>query len=237
MKAFGLLLLRVALSGLVAVWAAARLVAPEEGVPALDVWFPSVALDPLSVRLAGGLAAFAAFLVLTGFFRLAAYPVLLASLVAAAVAAWPFPSAPIDLVSGGVSFFLLLAALAVAALLPLAFYDEDRLSLDRLAARRPAAAATAIAAVAASVPEVPAPSTEEMAPADPIEPAAAVEPEADVEPVERVEAEAAPACEVPAPEPVASAEASPDVSGEEPQQAPVHEMAAAEPVETEKSVA
>lgn len=231
MKAFGLLLLRVALSGLVAVWAAARLVAPEEGVSALDVWFLSVALDPLSVQLAGGLAAFAAFLVLTGFFRLAAYPVLLAGLVAAAVAAWPFPSAPIDLVSGGVSFFLLLAALAVAALLPLAFYDEDRLSLDRLAARRPAAAATAIAAVAASVPEVPAPSTEEMAPADPIEPAAAVEP------VEPVEAEAAPACEVPAPEPVASAEAAPDVSGEEPQQAPVHEMAAAEPVETEKSVA
>ncbi|MDO9127557.1 MAG: hypothetical protein Q7U42_11870 [Parvibaculum sp.] len=233
MKAFGLLLLRVALSGLVAVWAAARIVAPEGGVPALDVWFPSVALDPLSVRLAGGLAAFVAFLVLTGFFRLAAYPLLLAGLVAAAVAAWPFPSAPIDLVSGGVSFFLLLAALAVAALLPLAFYDEDRLSLDRLAARRPIAAA---AAVAASVPDEPAPSTEEMSPAAHVEPAAAVE---TVETVEPVEAEAAPACEVPAPEPVASVEAAPEVSGEEPEQAPAHEVAAAEPEpsETEKSAA
>jgi len=57
--------------------------------------------------------------------------------------------------------------------------------------------------------------------------------------VEPVEAEAAPACEVPAPEPVASVEAAPEVSGEEPEQAPAHEVAAAEPEpsETEKSAA
>ncbi len=111
MKALGLLLLRCALAVLVAVWAAALVASPEGGIAPLGVWVPSLAIDPLSVQLAGGLGAVLALLVLLGFFRIAAYPLLLVSFAVAAVAAWPFPAAPLDLVAGGVSTFLLLCPL------------------------------------------------------------------------------------------------------------------------------
>ena len=57
MKALGLLLLRCALAVLVAVWAAALVASPEGGIAPLGVWVPSLAIDPLSVQLAGGLGA------------------------------------------------------------------------------------------------------------------------------------------------------------------------------------
>ena len=45
MKALGLLLLRSGFSFLVAVWAAARIVSPEGGIPLLAVWLPGVQPD------------------------------------------------------------------------------------------------------------------------------------------------------------------------------------------------
>jgi len=225
MKALGLLLLRCALAVLVAVWAAALVASPEGGIAPLGVWVPSLAIDPLSVQLAGGLGAVLALLVLLGFFRIAAYPLLLVSFAVAAVAAWPFPAAPLDLVAGGVSTFLLLAVLAIASLMPLVFYGEDRFAFDRLPARRPAVVA---AASVASAPEASAPSTEEMASAGPV---AAAEPAAEAAP------EAAPVCEVPAAEPADPSEAVAEVPAEEPQQALAEEAPAAEPAEPEKSAA
>ena len=82
MKALGLLLLRSGFSFLVAVWAAARIVSPEGGIPLLAVWLPGVQPDALSIQLLGGLGVLLAVLVLTGFFRLAAYPMLVLGLLA-----------------------------------------------------------------------------------------------------------------------------------------------------------
>ncbi|PKP78471.1 MAG: hypothetical protein CVT81_03850 [Alphaproteobacteria bacterium HGW-Alphaproteobacteria-3] len=213
MKALGLLLLRSGFSLLVAVWAAARIVSPEGGIPLFVVWLPEMQPDALSVRLLGGLGVLLAVLVLTGFFRLAAYPLLVLGFLAAAVSAWPFPGAPLDLVAGGPGTFLLLAVLAVSVLMPLLFLGEDRFALDRLFMRR--------APAAAALEDVP--SAEEVAPA--AEAPAAAAPAGDPEPApETAEAPAGPpvesqvevvaeepaaepaaavACEVPAPAPAA----------------------------------
>lgn len=191
MKALGLLLLRSGFSLLAAVWAAARIVTPEGGIPLLAVWLPEMQPDALSVQLLGALGALLALLVLTGFFRLAAYPLLALALLAAAVSAWPFPAAPLDLVAGGPGSFLLLAVLAVSAPMPLLFLGEDRFALDRLSARR-APAVSVAPAVAEDVP-----STEEVAaPAEAQAVAAQPEPAGDPEPApETAEAPAAPQAE------------------------------------------
>lgn len=199
MKALGLLLLRSGFSLLVAVWAAARIMTPEGGVPLFAVWLPEMQPDALSVQLLGALGALLALLLLTGFFRLAAYPLLVLGFLAAAVSAWPFPAAPLDLVADGPGSFLLLAALAVSALMPLFFLGEDRFALDRLSRRRAPAAASVVAAVED------VPSTEEVAPTAEVPAMAApAEPAGDPEPApESAEAPAEPqveavACEVPA---------------------------------------
>ncbi|PKQ07933.1 MAG: hypothetical protein CVT73_08105 [Alphaproteobacteria bacterium HGW-Alphaproteobacteria-12] len=223
MKALGLLLLRSGFSFLVAVWAAARIMSPEGGIPLFAVWLPEMQPDALSVQLLGGLGALLALLVLTGFFRLAAYPLLVLGLLAAAVSAWPFPAAPLDLVAGGVSPFLLHSVLALAAVAPLAFYGDDRFALDRLFVRRTPAAVTAAAEDVPSTEEA-APAAEVQATAAPSEPAAAPEP-------------APEAAEVPA-EPQAEAEepaVEEAVASEGP--APAPEPAAAESAEPEKSAA
>ncbi|MBC7103918.1 MAG: hypothetical protein H5U13_12080 [Parvibaculum sp.] len=223
MKALGLLLLRSGFSLLVAVWAAARIVSPEGGIPLFVVWLPEMQPDALSVRLLGGLGVLLAVLVLTGCFRLAAYPLLALGLLATAVSAWPFPGAPLDLVAGGPDSFLLLAVLAVSALMPLLFLGDDRFALERLFMRRAPATVAAVAAVD-DVPSTDgvAPAAEAPAAAAPSEPAGDPEPasgtaEAPAEPPfeSQVEvaaeepaagpaaAEEAVACEVPAPEPAA----------------------------------
>lgn len=205
MKALGLLLLRSGFSFLVAVWAAARIMSPEGGIPLFAVWLPEMQPDSLSIRLLGGLGVLLAVLVLTGFFRLAAYPLLILGVLVAAVSAWPFPAAPLDLVADGVTPFLLHSVLVLAAFAPLAFYGDDRFALDRLFVRRAPAAVAAVAAAAEDVPstEEAAPAAEVQATAAPSEPAAAPEPapEAAEAPAE-VQAEA----EEPAAEEVAASE-------------------------------
>ncbi|MDZ4382036.1 MAG: hypothetical protein U0942_11920 [Parvibaculum sp.] len=217
MKALGLLLLRSGFSLLVAVWAAARIVSPEGGIPLVAAWLPEMQPDALSVQLLGGLGVLLALLVLTGFFRLAAYPLLALGLLAAAVSAWPFPEAPLDLVTGGPGTFLLLAVLAVSASMPLLFLGEDRFALDRLSVRR--------APAAAALEEVP--STEEVAPAAEAPAAAAPsEPAGDPEPVSATAgAPAAPPVE----SQVEVAESQVEVAAEE----PAAEPAAAEAVACE----
>lgn len=202
MKALGLLLLRSGFSLLIAIWAAVQIMSPEGGIPLFAVWLPEMQPDALSVQLLGALGALLALLLLTGFFRLAAYPLLVLGFLAAAVSAWPFPAAPLDLVADGPGSCLLLAALAVSALMPLLFLGEDRFALDRLSGRR----APAAASVAPAVEDVP--STEEVAPAAEVPAMAApAEPAGDPEPApETAEAPAEPqveavACEVPAPAP------------------------------------
>ena len=211
MKALGLLLLRSGFSFLVAVWAAARIVSPEGGIPLLAVWLPGVQPDALSIQLLGGLGVLLAVLVLTGFFRLAAYPMLVLGLLAAAVSAWPFPAAPLDLVAGGVTPFLLHSVLVLAAFAPLAFYGDDRFALDRLFMRSAPVAAAAMAAQNVLSAEEVGAASEAPAAAAPSEPAAAPEPaseavEVPVEPQAEAAAgepaaEQAVACEVPAPAP------------------------------------
>ena len=222
MKALGLLLLRSGFSLLVATWAAARIMSPEGGIPLLAVRLPDVQPDALSVQLLGGLGALLALLVLTGFFRLAAYPLLVFGFVAAAVSAWPFPAAPLDLVADGVTPFLLHSVLVLAAFASLAFYGDDRFALDRLFVRRAPAAVAAVAAAAEDVPstEEAAPAAEVQATAAPSEPAAAPEPapeaaEAPAEPQAEAEepaAEEAAASEGPAsaPAPAVTESAEPE---------------------------
>jgi hypothetical protein len=228
MKALGLLLLRSGFSLLVAVWAAARIVSPEGGIPLFAVWFPETQPDALSVQLLGGLGVLLALLALTGFFRLAAYPLLVLGFLAAAVSAWPFPGAPLDLVAGGPGTFLLLAVLAVSVLMPLLFLGEDRFALDRLSVRR--------APAAAALEDVP--SAEEVAPAAKAQAAAApTEPAADPEPApETAEAPAAPPVEsqveVVAEEPAAEPAAEEAVACEVPAPAPAPAAESAEPEKT-----
>lgn len=222
MKALGLLLLRSGFSLLVATWAAARIMSPESGISLFAVWLPEMQPDAFSIQLLGGLGALLALLVLTGFFRLAAYPLLVFGFVAAAVSAWPFPAAPLDLVADGVTPFLLHSVLVLAAFAPLAFYGDDRFALDRLFVRRAPAAVAAVAAAAEDVPstEEAAPAAEVRATAAPSEPAAAPEPapeaaEAPAEPraeAEEPAAEEAAASEGPAsaPAPAAAESAEPE---------------------------
>lgn len=224
MKALGLLLLRSGFSLLVATWAAARIMSPESGISLFAVWLPEMQPDAFSIQLLGGLGALLALLVLTGFFRLAAYPLLVFGFVAAAVSAWP--AAPLDLVADGVTPFLLHSVLVLAAFAPLAFYGDDRFALDRLFVRRAPAAVAAVAAAAEDVPstEEAAPAAEVRATAAPSEPAAAPEPAP-----EAVEAPAEPRAE--AEEPVAEVAAA----SEGPASAPA--PAAAESAEPEKTAA
>jgi len=227
MKALGLLLLRSGFSLLVAIWAAARIMTPEGGVLLFAVWLPEMQPDALSVQLLGALGALLALLVLTGFFRLAAYPLLVLGFLAAAVSAWPFPAGPLDLVADGPGSFLLLAALAVSALMPLLFLGEDRFALDRLSGRR----APAAASVAPAVEDVP--STEEVAPAAEVPAMAApAEPAGDPEPApETAEAPAEPQVETAAGEPAAEEAVVCEVP------ASPSEPAAAESAEPEKTAA
>lgn len=217
MKALGLLLLRSGFSLLVAVWAAARIMTPEGGVPFFAVWLPEMQPDALSVQLLGGLGVLLALLVLTGFFRLAAYPLLVLGLLAAAVSAWPFPATPLDLVAGGPGSFLLLAVLAVSAPMPLLFLGEDRFVLDRLSARC-APAVSVAPAVAEDVP-----STEEVAaPAEAQAVAAQPEPapetaEAPAAPQAEAVAEEVPAEEALAPETPAAASGPAAAESHEPE--------------------
>ena len=222
MKALSLFVLRLGLSALVAIWAASLVLTPQGGIPLLAVWLPEMQPDALSIQLLGGLGALLALLVLTGFFRLAAYPLLVFGFVAAAVSAWPFPAAPLDLVADGVTPFLLHSVLVLAAFAPLAFYGDDRFALDRLFVRRAPAAVAAVAAAAEDVPstEEAAPAAEVRATAAPSEPAAAPEPapeaaEAPAEPraeAEEPAAEEAAASEGPAsaPAPAATESAEPE---------------------------
>lgn len=222
MKALSLFVLRLGLSALVAIWAASLVLTPQGGIPLLAVWLPEMQPDAFSIQLLGGLGALLALLVLTGFFRLAAYPLLILGVLVAAVSAWPFPAAPLDLVADGVTPFLLHSVLVLAAFAPLAFYGDDRFALDRLFVRRAPAAVAAVAAAAEDVPstEEAAPAAEVRATAAPSEPAAAPEPapeaaEAPAEPraeAEEPAAEEAAASEGPAsaPAPAATESAEPE---------------------------
>lgn len=139
MKAWSLLLLRIGTGLLLMLWGALRLMTPAAG-PGLAQKYYSGFMNGPVFQLAFGLAeVIVGLLVVAGLFRRVAYPAQALVLVPGALMLWRYLLDPmglylLDRETSQILFFPSITV-AAAALVLIAFRDEDRLALDALLAR------------------------------------------------------------------------------------------------------
>jgi uncharacterized membrane protein YphA (DoxX/SURF4 family) len=140
MKALSLALLRVATGLLICLWGVIKVASPEAAVNVSDKYYLGLLSVDALQRPLGIAEVLLGALVVLGLFRRIALPLQALVLVAGGLAIWRYLLDPLGLYlldadSRQVLFFPSLA-MAAASVLLVAFQDEDRFALDRLAFRR-----------------------------------------------------------------------------------------------------
>ena len=141
MKSILLLALRVSTGALLIVWGSLRAFSPERGVGLAEKYYGGAGgAETLQAAFGWGEIALGA-LVILGLARIIVYPLQALVLVGGALAIWKHLADPLSLYlfagddRANILFFPS-ATVAVAALVLLAFRDDDRLALDRVASKR-----------------------------------------------------------------------------------------------------
>ncbi len=140
LKPWSLLLLRVGTGLLLLLWGSLRVFVPTAGPSLADkYYFGLLNLQAAQVTF-GAAEMLIGLLVLLGLFRRIAYPLQALILIPGALILWCYLLDPMGLylMSKEESQILFFPSITVAAacLVLLAFRDEDRISLDEIAARR-----------------------------------------------------------------------------------------------------
>ena len=143
MKAWSLLALRIGTGLLLILWGGLRLASPAAGPGLADKYYSGL-MNMQSFQVAFGAAEMiVGLLVVLGMFRRVAYPAQAAILIAGAAMLWKYLLDPMGLylLDRETSQILFFPSITVAAatLVLIAFRDDDRLALDHVMGRAPAA--------------------------------------------------------------------------------------------------